>query len=73
MPRRIRVQHFVFCVTKLIQDASIAPPFVLLTNTSLFLLNNFLYNCTLLKLDLTPGKVGYFALSMWLADIRTLT
>ena len=42
-------------------------------NRSLFLLNNFLYNCTLLKLDLTPGKVGYVALSMWLADIHTLT
>jgi len=49
---------------KPIRDAGIAPPFVLLKNTSLLLLNNFLYNCTLLNIDLTPGKVGYVALSM---------
>jgi len=59
----MRVQHF-FCATKPINDASIAPPFVLLNNTGFFLLNNFLYNCTLLNLDLTPGKVGCVALSM---------
>jgi len=45
-------------------DVGIAPPFVLLNNTSLFLLNNFLCNCTLLNLDHTPGKVSYVALSM---------
>jgi len=54
----MRVQHFFFCATKPILDAGIAPSFVLLNNTSLFLLNKFLYNCTLLNLDLTPGKVG---------------
>jgi len=37
---------------------------MLLNNTRLFLLNNFLYKCTLLNLDLTPGKVGYVAFSM---------
>jgi len=51
-------------VTKPIHDAGIAPPFVLLKNTSHSLLNNFLYNGTLLTLDLTPGKVDYVALSM---------
>ena len=61
MPLRIRVQHFFFCATKPIHDASIAP-FVLLNNTSLFLLNNIIYKCTVLNLDLTPGKVGYVAL-----------
>jgi len=69
----MRVQHFFFCATKPIHDAGITPPFVLLNNTSLFLLNNFLYNCTLLNLDLTPGKVGYVALSTGLADIHTPT
>ena len=64
MPCRIRVQHFFFCATKPIHDAGIAPQCVLLNNTSHSLLNNFLYNCTLLNLDLTPGKVDYVALSM---------
>jgi len=46
-----------------IHDAGIAPPFVFLNNTCHFLLNNFLYNCTLLNLDLIPRKVGYVALT----------
>jgi len=35
-----------------------------LYNVSFFPLNNFLYNYTLLTLDVTPGKVGYVALNM---------
>jgi len=35
-----------------------------LYNASFFLLNNFLYNYTLVTLDVTPGNVGYVALSM---------
>jgi len=50
---------FLLLCEKSIHDAGIAP--FVLNNTSLFLLNNFLYNCALLNLDLTPGKVGYVA------------
>ena len=50
---RIRFQHFFFCAAKPIHNADVAPPFVIFNNTSLFFLNNFLYNCTLLNLDLT--------------------
>jgi len=35
-----------------------------LYNASFFLLNNFLYNYTLVTLDVTPGKLDYVALSM---------
>jgi len=73
MPSKMQIQHFFFCATKPIHDAGIAPPFVLLNNTSLFFLNNFFYNCTLLNLDLSPRKVSYVAFSMWLADIHTFT